>query len=153
MAFKTINVKSEFSLPKEGIGSGVITPGMLLERTAVVNTVKAHAQASKNQNRLVALERDIAGDDIDDDYATGEQILMRVFLPGDEVYMLLADGENVAAGDMLESNGDGYLKKYVVDSAGVVEYPNSIVGIALEAVDMSGSSAADPTGRILVEMM
>jgi len=116
MAYKTIAVISEGSVQKEALASGTVTPGMLLEQTsAAAATVKAHAVAGGHAQSAFAVEDDLQGNDIDDNYATGARVLYKVFRPGDEVYALLANGENIAIGDKLSSNGDGYLKKATVD--------------------------------------
>jgi hypothetical protein len=153
VARKTIMVLGN-GVPKEAVASGAITPGHLLERTsAAVDTVKVHATAGGEVvPKLFAREDDLQGNEISEAYATGNTVLMNVALPGDEVLCLLKNGENVTKGDFLESAGDGTLQKFVADSGAVTEKSNQIVGVALESVDMSDSSAADPSGRILVEI-
>ena len=151
MSYNTVLVMSDFSLPKEAAAAGTITPGMLIERISA-GTVRAHAAAGQNAVPLFALEDDLQGNDIDDDYAALDNVLFRHFLPGDEVYTLLNDGETAVIGSFLESAGNGKLQVHTASSAGAVEYPKAIVATALEAVDMSGSSGADPDGRILVEI-
>jgi len=153
MAYKTIFVQG-IGVPKEATASGAITPGHLLERTsAAVDTVKVHATAGGDVvPKLVAVEDDLQGKEIGDAYTSANNVLMRVATPGDECYMLLKNGENVAKGDLLESAGNGELQKHTADSGAVTEYNEQIVGVALESVDMSDSSAADPSGRILVEI-
>jgi len=54
-------------------------------------------------------------------------------------YMILYDGENVVIGDYLESNGDGTLIKL---GSGVALF------VALEALDLSGSSGAETSGEL-----
>jgi len=153
VAYKTIFVQGS-GVPKEAVASGAITPGHLLERTsAATDTVKVHATSGGDVvPKLFAVEDDLQGKEISQAYATGNTVLMRVGTPGDEVLALLANGEDVTKGDKLESNGDGTLKKYVADSGAVTEYNEQIVGVALESVDMSSSSGADPSGRILTEL-
>jgi hypothetical protein len=65
------------------------------------------------------------------------------------VYALLKNGENASVGSALESAADGTLQVYTSDSTGVY-YPNQIVGIALEALNLTGSSGEEPTYRIPV---
>jgi hypothetical protein len=65
------------------------------------------------------------------------------------VYALLANGQNASVNSFLESNGDGYLKTISTDAPSYQEI-HSVVAIALEAVDMSGSSGVDPSGRIRI---
>ena len=81
---------------------------------------------------------------------------------GDIVYALLEDGQNVVIGDFLESSGSGTLQKHVdeteswdnASAAGSITVPpNCIVGIALEAVNLSGSANLTADGRILVRII
>lgn len=115
----------------------VITPGMLLEY-GTTNTVKPHASAGGNSNRMVALENywsdHGAGAAIDHDYAAAETVGYIVGLSGDVLYMLLEDEGNVAIEAALQSNGAGALEAHV---AGAVE---GIVGYAEEAVNNTGGS-------------
>lgn len=152
MAHRTIKIKDFTDIRKEALADGAITPGHLLERTSA-GKFKVHSSAGQNATRLFAIEDDLQGKEIGDAYATGARVSAHVFRTGDEVYALLADGQNVAIGDFLESAGDGTLRKHSASSASVVEYPEAVVAMALEAVDMSGSAGVDPSGRIVVEIV
>ena len=138
---------------KEAEAGGTIKPGMLLERSAA-DTVVAHSTAGGTAGALFARENDIAGDDIDHDYASGEKVLMFHAFPGMEVYALLADGENASVGSYLESNGNGELRVVDADASTGDVSINSVVAVALEANDLS-DSAADPTSeqRMKVEIV
>jgi hypothetical protein len=152
VAFKTITVKDFTECRKELKATAVaITPGMLVERTSG-NLVQAHSNAGKNATPMFAVEDDLQGKEIGDNYAVSAQVQVNWFRTGDEVYAILNDGENVSIGDELESAGNGKLQAHGTDSAGE-EHVEALVCRALEAVDMSDSSAADPTGRILVEII
>jgi len=77
----------------------------------------------------------------------------KFFKRDDIVNALLADDSAaVVIGDLLESNGDGALKKYVADTADsddpITVYPNQIVGMAEEALDLSGSSGEESSGLL-----
>lgn len=151
MAVKTIVVKGQ-GVRKERIANAAITPGHLVE---VMSTgkLRKHATAAGTAQKAFAVEDDLQGKVISDDYAAASIVQYNVMQPGDEVYALIKDGETIVIGDYLESGGDGTLQKQSVTSAGEVEYPGSAVAVALEAVDMSGSSAADPSGRCIVEIL
>lgn len=152
MAYKTITIMGD-GVRKEATATAVaITPGMLVERTSA-GLVQAHSNAGQPAQTMFAVEDDLQGNEITDNYSASAIIQFNVFRRGDEVYAILNDGEDVSIADFLESAGNGKLRKHTASSAGAVEYPNSIVGVALEAVDMSDSSAADPSGRIRVEIM
>jgi hypothetical protein len=96
------------------------------------------------------VEDDIQGKAITTAYAAAARVQANVQRSGDVFYGLIANGENISKGDKLESAGDGTLRKHTASSAGAVEYPLAVVGIALDAVDMSSSSGADPSGRCRV---
>jgi len=151
MAYRTIKVKSN-QLEMEGIGSGVIKPGHLLERTsAAAATVKVHATAGGVAQRLFAVENDLYGKEIGDSYSAADKVFFINALPGDQINALIANGESIAIGDKLISAGDGTLKEHTTDSSGVA-VEEDVVAYALEACDMSDSSAADPSGRCLIEV-
>lgn len=132
------------------VANAAITPGHLIERMST-NKVRVHATANGIAQKMFALEDDLQGKDVSDAYAAAAQVRCGIFRNGEEVSARLANGENVIIGDKLVSNGNGELKKYVHDSA-ALDDTNNIVAFALEAVDMSDSSAADPDGRIRVEI-
>jgi hypothetical protein len=106
-----------------------------------------HPNASGNVLPMFALEDELQGGAIDDNYATGAKVQCWIPGRGDQVYGILADGQDVHVGDFLESNGAGYLQKFVGDVASESQpteltiYPQAIVGIALENVDSSADSS------------
>jgi hypothetical protein len=152
MALNTIKVKKYSDVVEEYEAAAAITPGMLIEYTSA-GKVQAHSSVGEFAEKMFALENELEGEGISDAYASGDQVQCWIPYRGDQVYALLSDGENVAKGDPLESNGDGYLQKAVAEAAGSATYPDSVVAVALEAVDMSGSSGADPSGRIIVRVV
>lgn len=151
MAHNTIKIKKYSDVIEEIEAAGTITPGMLLELDSAGKVV-AHNSAGENALLMFALEDELQGNDIDDDYSSGDMVHVWIPYRGDQVYALLADGETAAIGDFLESNGAGALQVYSAGSAGVVEYPNAIVGVATEAVDLS-ASANTTVGRIIVRII
>lgn len=126
---------------EEFTAGGVITPGQLLEIDSSDDVIR-HNSAGADAYPLFALENDTQGDDIDDDYASGEQVHAVWCGPGVGVNALLADGESVTPGAYLISNGDGDLKAQ--SSIG-----ETAIAIARETLDLSGSSAADPASKRL----
>jgi hypothetical protein len=151
MAKNTIKVKNYSDVFEELVAAGTITPGMLVEIDAN-GKVQAHSTAGGNAAPMFAVEDELQGNGIADDYSAADQV--QVWSPGrgDMVYALLADGENAAIGNYLESDGNGKLQVHSPSSEGA-EYPLGPIAIAREAVDMSGSSAADPDGRIIVQIV
>lgn len=155
----TIKVKNYLDINEEYIASGAITPGMLVELNAAT-TVRAHATAGGNALPMFACEDELQGKDITDVYAD-EARIPHVWIPqrGDQVYAILANGENAAVGDWLESAGEGMLQVHVADVESfesaepgkITVLPLQIVGQALEAVDISDSSELESSaaeGRI-----
>ena len=126
--------------------SGAATPGHLLEFFSTAGSVRVHSTAGGNALPMFALESDLEGEEITHALTSGEEIQAWIAKRGDEVNALIKNGENIAVGDLLESAGDGTLEKFEADSAGA-EHVEHIVGQAMEAVDMSDSSGADPSGR------
>jgi hypothetical protein len=153
MAKNTIKVKKYGDHIEEITSGGVITPGMLIAEGSA-GTVAVHSTAGGAVIPMFALEDELQGKGVDDNYASGAKVQCWYPYRGDQVYALLADGETAVVGSLLESNGDGYLKVYAADSAGVAEAPLSIVAQATEALDMSDSSGADPSSqRIIVRIV
>lgn len=158
MAKNTIKLKNYMPTPvmEEYTSTAVaITPGHLLELTSA-GLVQKHATASGNVlPAMFAVEDELQGRGIDTDFAVSSKLQVWIPTRGDQVYAWLADGENVAIGDPLESAGGGNLQKHVpdIDSAADVEtiYGHAIVAVALEAVDLTNSAAA--AGRIIVRII
>ena len=136
----------------EALAAAGITPGHLIQLDSD-GKFKVHASAGIAAAKCFAIEDDLQGKVITDAYVAADIVQAVYALPGDDIYALLANGESVSIGDVLCSNGNGELKETTLDSSGIVieEYP---LAVALEAVDMSDSSGADPaTARIKVRVM
>lgn len=151
MAYNTIKVKKYSDVIEEMVASAAVTPGTLLiiESTG---KVKAHNQADKDVFPIFALEDELQGKGIDDAYAANAPVQCWIPYRGDIVNAILADGQKVAIGDALTSDGYGRLKKHVTDTgASTVPwtvYPEQIVGYAAEALDLSGSSGTEVSGPL-----
>ncbi len=151
----TIKLKSYVNNVFEKAANAAITPGMLIE-PMTTDKVRAHATAEGNALPIFALEDELQGKEIDDAYAADDRVQCWIPQRGDEVNAILADGEDVAIGDWLASNGDGHLRKHVAETeswgeseAGAVTVsPLQIVAQALEAVDTSGSSGEESSGAL-----
>lgn len=147
---KSVIVKCFTKIQEEAIANAAITPGWLIELMST-GKVRAHSSSGQNQEFMFAFENELEGEGIDDDYAAADIVQYIIARRGDVVNAILANGQNVAIGDLLESNGDGTLKKYTADAIAVSSaepgtvtvYPTQIVGMALEALDLSGSSGEE----------
>jgi len=144
VAYRTI--QSRGGTVVEALANVAITPGMLVE---VMSTGKfrLHATAGGSAERMFALERDdvtAGGSAMTTDWAADSQVKAAVFAPGDEVIALLKNGETLVIGDKVESDGLGSLRKVDADASAADIGVQSIIGVSLEAIDLSGSSGADP---------
>ena len=151
MAKQTIKLKKYTDIINEYDCDEAITPGMLVA-VAADGDIDLNSSAGGVCEKLFAVEDELQGRTIDTDYDSGDPVQCWLATPGEEVLAWLLDGEDIAIGDILVSAGDGTLKEATADSSAVVieEFP---IAVALEAVDMSGSSGADPTGRIKVRIL
>jgi hypothetical protein len=151
VARNTIAVVATGLRKYEKVAVAAITPGHLIELTSA-DEVQVHSTAGGSAERLFALEDSLQGNTITDAYAADDRVTYGAFNAGDQVYCLLANGENASIGSKLESNGNGELRVVDTDASVGEIGVASIVATALEAVDMSGSSGVDPNGRILVQI-
>ena len=157
-AEKAVIVKGgDNAIREEFAAGGVITPGQLLEINSS-DAVIRHNSAGANQYALIALQDFPQGKDIDDNYASGEQVQAIWARSGMIVNMLLKEGETVVKGGFVESDGAGDVQAHTADTAdsddAITVFSNQIVGVAREAVDLSDSSVADPaTRRILIQII
>lgn len=154
MLYNTIKLKNYMPTPvmeEYTATAAAITPGHLLELDSA-GLVKKHATAGGNVlPAIFAVEDELQGRGIDTAFANSAKLQCWIPTRGDQVYAWLADGENVAIGEALESAGDGTLQAHATNSAGAVEYPNSILAVALQAVDLTNSASA--AGRIVVRII
>lgn len=150
MAQNSVIIKNYLNIFEEYEAAAAITPGMLVEFTSA-GKVQAHSTAEGNAIPMFAKENELEGQGLSDAYAADDQVQVWIPQRGDQAYAILADEQNVAVGDFLESNGAGYLQKHVSDTesfesneAGeITVYPNAIVAQALEAIDLEGSSGEE----------
>jgi len=147
MAYNTIKLKSYVDNIVEKVANAAITPGMLIELMST-GKVRAHAIAEGNAVTMFALEDELQGKAIGDNYAAAAQVQCWNAVPGDEVYAILADGYDADIGDFLVSNGDGYLRTHTGEIQSEAEATAQIVAQALEAVDTSDSSGGESSGAL-----
>jgi len=146
MSYNTVKVKKYNDVVEEFVAAGTITPGMLVEINSA-GTVQAHSTASGNQMGMFALEDELQGKTITDNYVITDQVQVWVAGRGDMAYGILVSGQNVAIGTYLVSNGDGKLKVLAdFASVGTVE-TTEVVGQVVAAAD---ATAADV--RVLVRI-
>ena len=111
----TIKLKNYQDIMNEYAAAAAIIPGELIELNSS-GTVQVHSTAGGNMLQMFAVEDELQGNGIDDAYAAADKVQCWVASRGDEVYAILADGQDIAIGDFLESNGAGELTKHTPDS-------------------------------------
>ena len=145
MSDNMIQLKGDFQR-KELPAAAAITPGHLVVRNSS-DEFAVHADAAGPHGSAFAVEDELQGSTITDDYATGDRVQVNYQQKGNEVMARLSPdlaGTPVVIGDFLESNGDGDLRLI----SGTNEQP---VGVALEAVDLTASG--DVAANIKIEIV
>ena len=92
--------------------SETVTPGHLLCRfnNGGVIRVKKHATAAGSGPRLVVREQSMMNRGIADNYAASDLVEAVALGLGGSALMWIASGQNIVAGAMMESAGDGTLR-------------------------------------------
>jgi len=136
-----LNVRNRHEKDYPLVSGAEVLPGMLVELNNAFQVQPFDAVATPSPI-LVAVEMPIrSGADIDTPFdIAGEVVPVHNALSGDDLYMLLEAGANVAKGATLESSGNGHLQAST--SFAIVR--------ALESVN--NSSGYDGT-RIRVEVL
>lgn len=147
MARNTIKIKKYSDVVEEMKAAAAITPGFLVEESSA-GICRKHSSPSGNAIPMFALEDELQGKTIDEDYSTDDRV--QVWIPGrgDMVYALLAVGQNVTVGTFLVSNGDGYLKANSDPDSFGNDDPAKIVGVAVESVNATSAAS-----RIIVRII
>jgi hypothetical protein len=145
MAYNTVKIKKYSDVIEEFTAAAALSPGMLVELTPAATTIRKHATAGGNAIPMFALEDELQGKGITDDYAAGDQVQVWVAGRGDIVYARILDEEHIEIGDFLESGGGGFLREcqppHGDSSTDIVSMP--IVAQALEHLDLSGLAGSE----------
>lgn len=107
-----------------------ITPGMLVERVNTAGVIRwQKATADVANPPAVALDQSELNLGVDNDYAIGDLGQVAILRKGEVAWMLIASGQNVAAGNKLGSAGGGTLKTSATVSlfSALENKPNVIV--------------------------
>jgi len=141
--YNTIKLKKYQDIIEEYEAASTIVPGNLIEITSA-GKVQNHSTSGGDAIAMFALEDELRGKGIEDDYAAGDRVQCWVAQRGEIVYARLADGESVAIGSKLESAGNGCLKKHTpfahAGSEETTLYAQPIVGEALESRELDSIS-------------
>lgn len=112
MTANTVWLKGE-GLVKEADAAAAITPGNLIHRD-VNGRFARHNVAGARVLPMFALEADFVGRSLVTAYGAGERVQAVIPEPGAEIFALVPAGAvAIAIGDLLESNGDGTLRRLV----------------------------------------
>ncbi len=122
--------------------SAVITPGMLVERfnSAGVIRWRVHSTAAGGGAPAFAVDHPMANKGVDDTYAIGDLMEVNVGQPGSCFWAFIASGQNIVAGNKLESAGDGTLRIYaagIIFATALENKPNVVVQTRIR-VEVSG---------------
>ena len=143
---KQIGIRTiEGWIKDEKIAAAAFYPGHLLEITSAGKFQKHSTASGPVIPVIVAKEDVLQGNGVDTAYSADNQAMAWLPQSGAILNFRVANGQSIAIGDKIESAGSGEVQKYVADeaSAGNTIYPQQIIGVALSACDMSGSSEAD----------
>jgi len=142
---RTIRLK-EVGIRFERPAGGTITPGNLVALTRL-DTFVRHPSAANKTTAMFAVENELLGLGIDDNYAANDLVQVEHFDQGDWVLATLAAGATkVWEGDFLESDGAGNLRLVGVD----YQQGASAIAQAMETVDNSGGGTV---ARIMVAIV
>lgn len=92
--------------------SETITPGMLVDRFNAAGVIRwrKHNVAAAACVPAFATEHSMANKGPDDNYLLNDLVEVSVMQPGAAVWAFIASGQNIVAGNKLESAGDGTLR-------------------------------------------
>lgn len=139
---RTVKIRSYLDIQEEYVLSGIVKPGYLV-MVESTNLVTYHTVSGGIAPiPMFAQENEFLGKTIDTAYAVDERLQVWIPTRGDVVNAVLKKGQNVGIGDRLVSNGDGTLKIYVLTGSNK-EDSRAIVGLAMEAINLTASTAVD----------
>jgi len=128
--------------------AAALTPGQLLEIDSNGDWA-LHSTAGGPSQKAVAMENDLAGEGIDTDIASGDLAPVAILQSGALFVGRLDNASaNVVAGDPIESNGNGNVRKHVpqnldLGGTGTVDIRvDQIIGYADEDVNSPASGSS-----------
>jgi hypothetical protein len=109
MAKRVVVLLGEPIQNEDAAAAEAIRPGHLVTLNGSGLVIK-HATAGGNTPRNFAMERDEMGKDFDQLYGVGDTVKVAACHQGMRVNALIATGQNIALGALLESAGNGTLR-------------------------------------------
>lgn len=120
----TVRISGETDHDIGNLAAGVaIVPGMLVEQypfATNVNRWRPHTTAAGMQSRFVALDSPGWNHSLTATapvYAIGDVVPVWPMEIGDQAWMIIPSGQDIANADFLQSNGDGKLKEATATTA------------------------------------
>ncbi len=119
----TIHLGGQIEKMNEWSAGVEITPGMQIELYTDTSTTpdtmrwRPHSSDVNRATNIFALEKMIHNKTVDDVYAVNELVIAAKFLPGSSVWTCVPSGQDITAGESLQSNGDGWLKVATAETA------------------------------------
>jgi hypothetical protein len=118
---KTILIRGDGD-SREAIAAGTILPGHLISLDTAGKVVVHPTAGGVAPSRYFAREEEFTDANLDTAYSSGDSVTYWSCKPGDQVYALVAAAAPaIVIGDLLESAGDGTLRKvtsYLTDNSG-----------------------------------
>ena len=130
-------------------GEAGIYPGMLLKLNSsgqvILHTTEGGALGDET---LIAEEDALQGRTVSQVYTAGDTVSYLVPGIGAEINMLIEDAQDIAIADKIMSAGNGKLKETTDLESG--ETLAKVIGIAIEANDLTGSNTSDTLSAIRI---
>lgn len=144
-----IEAKGPVIYEEAAAGEAGIYPGMLLKMNSSGEVIKHTTEGGVlGDETLIATEDAGQGRNVDTVYTSGDIVFYLVPQKGAEVRMLIEDGQDIAIGERVMSAGNGKLKDVAdIESGDTLTH---VVGVAMEANDLTGSNTSDKISRIRV---
>lgn len=128
---RTIRLKG-MGIRMERPAAGAITPGHLV-KLGSGNTFTVQNTANAKVPTVFALENELIGLGIDDNYASGDNVQAEHMYPGMQVNALVAaSAAALVIGDLVEQSTDGTVRKLVTGTP---------LGMVLVAIDNSAGAS------------
>ena len=139
----SIIIKDWASVRVEESAAAAITPGQFMTRDTNGDFIP-HDTAGVDGPVLVALEDEMQGNTIEDDYASGDRVDTWVPRPGAQVLAKVLSGFSPAVGDLLQISASGNLEA----QGGTA--PNNAVA---QVIDANHQVDDNSNHRIIVEII
>jgi len=146
MASNRIHSRGPYRYEEYKANSALILPGMLLAIDSN-GEVAPHSVVGGKAEAIFAVEDALQGINADTLYADNSIVACILPAKGSEVNAIIEDGQDIAIGDRLMSQGNGKLV-VLSDVSGADQ--DEIVAIAVEANDLTGSNTSDTRSAVRI---